>query len=268
LKPGAWLAPVVAAALAGAAGAQTPAVDPFPKAAASYLVQVQGKTVWSHRADRALAPASLTKIMTALLVLESGKPLDDVVTVGAGAQKETGTRLGLRAGEKMRAGDLLAAALLQSANDACLALAEHAAGSKAAFVARMNARARELGMARTHFTNPCGHDGAQHRSSARDVAVLTEAALAQPFFAEIVTLVSFRVTTLGGRAFELENKNELIGRYDGAVGVKSGYTPGAGKCLVALARRGGTTVLLVMLDAPNRWWDAVAMLDRAFAEAR
>ena len=261
---------MLAAALAGGAAAarSSEPADPFPTLAASYLVQVQGKTLWSHRADAALLPASLTKIMTALLVLESGRPLDEVVTVSAAAAKETGTRLGLRAGEKMRAGDLLAAALLASANDACLALAEHVGGGKAAFVERMNARARALGMTRTHFTNACGHDEPKHRASARDLAVLAGAALRQPFLAEIVALVRFRVATLGGRAFDLENKNELIGRYDGAVGVKSGWTPGAGKCVVALARRNGVTVLLVLLGAPNRWWDAVAVLDRAFAEAR
>lgn len=266
MKLRSWLAPVLLAALASST-AVAQSADPFPKIAASYLVQVQGRTVWLHRADRALAPASLTKIMTALLFLESGKPLDGVVTISANAQRATGSRLRLRAGEQMRAGDLLAVTLLQSANDACLALAEHVAGDKARFAERMNVRARELGMRQTHFTNPCGHDDAKHRSTARDLAVLTEAALRQPLFAELIMRVDFRVTTLGGRRFDLENKNELVGRYDGAVGVKSGYTPQAGKCLVALARRNGVTVLLVLLNAPNRWWDAVAMFDRAFAEA-
>jgi D-alanyl-D-alanine carboxypeptidase (penicillin-binding protein 5/6) len=205
--------------------------------------------------------------MTALLFLESGKPLDGVVTISANAQRATGTRLRLRAGEQLRAGDALAATLLQSANDACLALAEHVGGDEARFTERMNRRARELDMARTHFTNPCGHDEPAHRSSAGDLALLSEAALRQPLFAELVARVDFPIRTLGGRQFDLENKNELVGRYPGAIGIKSGYTPQAGKCLIALARRNGMTVLLVLLNAPNRWWDAEAVLDRAFAEA-
>ena len=255
-------------ATAGGVAAAAPAEDPFPGGAVAYLVQVDGNTHWSRGADRALAPASLTKIMTALLFIESGKPLDGVVKVSANAQREGGSRLGLKAGERMRAGDVLAAMLLRSANDACLALAEHMAGNKTRFAQLMNRRARELGLTRTHFTNPCGHDEPRHRSSARDLAVLAGAAMAHPLFAELVSTVNLRVATLEGRPFELENKNELVGRYPGAIGIKSGFTPGAGKCLVALARRDGVTVLLVVLNGTNRWWDSVAALDRAFAEAK
>ncbi len=270
MQPRACLAAILLAALAGAASsAQTAASlpDPFPEVAASYVVQVQGSTVWSHRPDRSLPPASLTKIMTALLFLESGKPLNGVVTISANAQRATGTRLKLRAGEQLLAGDALAATLLESANDACLALAENVAGDEARFTERMNRRARELGMAHTHFTNACGHDGPAHRSSAGDLVLVSAAAMRQPLFAELVATVDFPIRTLRGRRFDLENKNELVGRYPGAVGIKSGYTPRAGKCLIALARRNGVTVVLVFLNAPNRWWDAHAVLDRAFAQA-
>lgn len=229
------------------------------------MVEARGKVLWSHRAERPLPPASLTKIMTALVFLESGMPLDGVVTVSANAQRATGSRLRLRAGEQMRAGDALSATLLPSANDACLALAEHVAGSGAQFAARMNLRARSLGMTRTHFTNPCGHDHPKHLSTARDLALLAAAAMRQPAFAALVGTVNLRVATLGGRSFELENKNELVGRYPGAIGVKSGFTPRAGKCLVAVAVRDGVTVMLVLLNGPNRWWDSAATLDRAFA---
>jgi D-alanyl-D-alanine carboxypeptidase (penicillin-binding protein 5/6) len=261
-----WLVLMLAALAAAATGAEPS--KPFPGGAAAYLVEAQGSTLWSHRADRALPPASLTKIMTALLFLESGLPLDGVVPVSASAQRATGARLRLRAGEQMRARDVLAALLLQSANDACLALAEHVAGTTERFVAAMNRRAHELGLARTHFTNPCGHDGPEHRSSPRDLAELTKAAMRQPVFAELVQTVELRVVTLGGRAFELENTNELVGRYPGAVGVKSGYTARAGKCLIALAHKDGVTVLLVVLNAQDRWWDSAALLDRAFEQAR
>jgi D-alanyl-D-alanine carboxypeptidase (penicillin-binding protein 5/6) len=231
-------------------------------------VQVDGRPVWSRAADRALPPASLTKIMTALVFIESGMPADGVVTVSANAQRAGGTRLGLKAGERLRAGDALAATMLSSANDACLALAEHVAGDKMGFARLMNRRAGELGLARTHFTNPCGHDEPRHRSSARDLAVLATAAMSNKRFAELAGTVELQMATLGGRRFSLENKNELLGRYPGTVGVKSGFTPGAGKCLVALAKRDGVSVLLVVLNGSNRWWDSTAALDRAFAEAK
>jgi D-alanyl-D-alanine carboxypeptidase (penicillin-binding protein 5/6) len=244
------------------------AESPFPDGAAAYLVEVDGKPLWSRDADRPLPPASLTKTMTVLLLLESGIPLDSVATVSRRAAAATGTRLRLKPGERMRVRDLVTAALLDSANDACLALAERAAGSEAAFVSTMNRRARQLGLAHTHFTNACGHDDPTHRSSARDLAEIARVALRQPVFAETVGLVRGHVETLEGRSWDLVNTNELVGRYPGAVGVKTGYTPNAGKCLVALVQREGVTVMLVALNAPNRWWDSVALLDRAFATAR
>ncbi len=239
--------------------------DPFPYEAASYLVAVDGRTVWARRPDVRLPPASLTKIMTAMLVIERGR-LDEVVTVGRAAAEETGTRLGLAPGDRLRAGDLLAATLLGSANDAGRALAEHVAGSERRFVERMNARARALGMRDSHFANATGHDHKGLYSTARDLALLAEAALGNDIFSSLVATVRMTVRTVDGkRTFTFENKNEMVGRYRGVVGVKSGYTQGAGPCLVALAERGRTRVLLVMLNAPNRWWDAVAMLDSAFA---
>ncbi|MFN0299488.1 MAG: D-alanyl-D-alanine carboxypeptidase family protein [Burkholderiales bacterium] len=256
--------------LAGLAGAAASAASdkPFPGGAAAYLVEAQGRTLWSREADRTLPPASLTKIMTALLFLESGLPLDGAVTMSANVQRATGTRLRLRAGEQMRTRDVLAAMLLYSANDACLALAEHVAGSKVRFAESMNARAHALNLTQTHFTNPCGHDEPKHRSSVRDLATLTRVAMRQPVFAELVGTVDVRVSTLGGRAFHIENKNEIVGRYEGAIGVKSGFTPRAGNCLVALVERDGVSVLLVVLNAPNRWWDTTAVLDRAFEQMR
>lgn len=248
--------------------AAAPGDPPFPGGVAAYLVEVQGRTAWSHDADRALPPASLTKVMTALLVLESGVPLDDAVTASTAAARASGTSLRLRAGEQMRVHDLLAAALLKSANDACLVLAERVAGTEAKFVAAMNRRAGELGLTHTHFSNACGFDTPGHRSSARDLAVLARAALRQPTFAELVKTVTRTVRTLGGRTFELSNGNEIVGRYPGAIGVKTGFTAHAGKCLIALVQRDGVSVLLVVLNAPNRWWDSTAMLDRAFETPR
>jgi D-alanyl-D-alanine carboxypeptidase (penicillin-binding protein 5/6) len=256
------------AALAIATGAAAAPEDRFPKAASAYLVAIDGEVAWARHADEPRPPASLTKIMTALLVLEKGWDEDARVPVSARAAAETGSRLGLRAGESMRAGDALTAMLLRSANDACVALAEHAAGTEAAFVRAMNARAKEMGLSGTRFENACGHDGAGHRSTASDLRRLAEAALAHPEFRSRVALRSATVRTTGGRVFQVDNGNLLIGSCRGASGVKTGFTAKAGKCLVALAERDGVRVLLVLLDAPDRWWTAAALLEEAFDAAR
>ena len=239
--------------------------DPFPKVAASYLVKVNSKTLWVHNPNRKLPPASLTKIMTALIILEK-VGLDEVVIVSKRAAKETGSVIGLRAGDKMKVRDLLAACLIQSANDASYALAEYAGGSKEGFVRLMNARADKMGLVDTHWTNPCGHSEKNHYSTANDLAILAETALKNPTFSKLVSFTRGRISTVNEkRTFKIENKNELIGRYPGAIGVKSGWTSKAGKCLIALACRNGTKVLLILLNAPNRWWDAEMILNKAFA---
>ena len=250
----------------GATAARVEAAgDPFGNVAAAYLVNVDGRELWSRNPDRRLAPGSLTKMMTGLLVLERADP-GQVATVSPEASRETGTRLGLDAGDRMLVIDLLAAALLGSANDACHALADHVAGNEKNFVALMNARAREMGLSRTRFANACGHDAPGLYSTARDLARLAETAMGNPVFAKIAGIVGGGVSTAdGGKMYPIENKNELIGRYRGALGVKTGFTGSAGKCLVALAERGGKRVLLVLLNAPDRWWKAEEILDAAFA---
>jgi D-alanyl-D-alanine carboxypeptidase (penicillin-binding protein 5/6) len=248
--------------VAGQAAVRTP--DPFPQSARAYLVQVGGTTVWSHQADQSLPPASLTKIMTALLVLERTN-LNAVVTVAPSVAAETGSRMHLRPGDKLRVRDLLAAMLIESANDAAHALAAHVAGSEARFAAIMNERAARLGMKNTHFTNSAGHHHPDHYSTASDLLRLTEAALARPMFRELVSKVRYQVRTVDGkRRFKLENSNKLLPKYDGMVGVKTGYTPEAGRCLIALAERDGVEVLIVLLRAKDRWNLATRMLDTAF----
>lgn len=242
--------------------------DPFPGFEASaYLVQVDGATLWQRNQDLRLPPASLTKIMTALIALRRTR-LEEVAVVSSAAARETGSRLGLRQGEQIRAGFLIAATLLQSANDACHALADQVSGSEAAFVELMNREARDLGMTGTHFENACGHDHAGHYSTARDLARLTEAALKDPVFSELVSTVSLDISTRGGqRVFHLENRNELLGRYPGTMGVKTGFTKQAGKCVIAFVEREGRRVLFVVLNATDRWWGSTEVLDAAFAYA-
>jgi serine-type D-Ala-D-Ala carboxypeptidase (penicillin-binding protein 5/6) len=238
--------------------------SPFANPPSSYLLQVNGRTVREINPDSRRAPASLTKIMTALIVLEKCRP-DEVVTVSRRAARETGSRIGLRRGDRLTVRDLLAAALIASANDAARALAEHTSGSQKAFVALMNTRARALKLQNTRYTNACGHDDPGLYSSAHDLSILAERALQQPLFADIVATRSMRITTVkGGRSFQLKNVNRLIGRYPGALGVKTGTTPKAGQCLVALAKRNDRKVLLVIMNSRHRWQTAPAMLDAAF----
>lgn len=244
----------------GVAAAASPFADP-----PSYLLQINGRTYREKNPNLRRPPASLTKIMTALVVL--GKcDLKEVVTVSASAARETGSRIGLRRGQRLTVRDLLAATLIASANDAARALADHAGGNQKAFVALMNARARTLKLQNTRFSNACGHDHAGLYSSAHDLAILSELALRNPIFADLVSRRVMRISTQkGGRSFYLKNKNRLIGRYPGARGVKTGTTPNAGQCLVALAERDDRKVLLVMMRSRNRWRTAPAMLDAAFA---
>jgi D-alanyl-D-alanine carboxypeptidase (penicillin-binding protein 5/6) len=263
-----WLL-AVCAALLGAAGALAGVIasDPFAQVAQAYLVEIDGSLVWHKNAQQKLAPASLTKLMTALLAIET-LGIDTVVTVDAEAARETGSALGMHKGEHWAVKDLLAATLLASANDACRALADRLGGDQTHFVQSMNQRAQRMGLRNTHFANACGHDAPGHYSSAADLRVLARTVMQKPFLAELVAQSQAQISSLNGaRNFIFGNKNELVGRYEGALGIKTGTTPKAGKCLIVQARRGVHTVLLVLLAGKDRWWDATDILDIAFARA-
>jgi D-alanyl-D-alanine carboxypeptidase (penicillin-binding protein 5/6) len=241
--------------------------DPFPQVADAYLVEINGAVIWNRQPAKHFPHASLTKLMTALLALEKNR-LEEVASVSPAATLETGTRLNLKAYERFRARDLLTATLLHSANDACHALAAHLAGNEMAFVKQMNRRAQQLGLSGTHFQNACGHDAPGHYSTARDLARLAHELLKHPQMLPLTSQASTVITTLEGTQYKISNKNALIGRYDGALGLKTGYTDNAGSCLVAYAKRSGHEVLLVMLHGADRWWDAADILDIAFDYAR
>ncbi len=259
-------AAVLAAGLALAAGSPSPLPNPYPDVARAYYVEVDAEPRWGGNADAALPIASLTKLMTALLVAESNA--DDEVTISRAAAAASGSRLGLAAGDRARRGDLLAAMLVRSANDACRALADDAGGSEAAFVARMNARAVRMGLANTRFANACGHDHDDNRASARDVAALARAALAVDAIAADVARHEFAFTTRMGRRYAMRTTNALLGTLEGVHGVKTGWTPRAGRCLVVVAERGGIEVLAVLLAAPDRWWDSAGLVELAFDDVR
>lgn len=253
--------------LGSAANAAVP--DAHPKAARSYLLMRDGEVIAARAPDARRPMASLTKMMTALLLLESGLDLRRVTTVSRAAARETGSRLRLRAGEQMSLDSLLAATVIASSNDACHVIADAVAGSERQFVQRMNLRAAELQLTHTRFTNACGHDAPKHLSSARDMAALALLVMQQPRYAELAAVQAMTVRSLGkrGRGFKLKASNALLGRLPGAVGIKTGTTPGAGECLVALASREHDGqlrwALLVMLDAPQRWIHAHQILDEA-----
>lgn len=241
--------------------------DPYPDVARAYWVELDGKPLWAGQPDRRLPMASLAKLMTALLVAERAD-LETQVTISRNAQRESGSRLGLRAGDTARAGDLLVATLVRSANDSCRALADWQGGDQGRFVAMMNARAAKLGLRNTRFADACGHDAPTQYSSVRDLATLARAAMKQQAIVDAARLPEFRFRSGAGRTYSFRNTNALIGRYEGARGLKTGYTPGAGRCLIALADRDGHEVLAVLLHAPERWWDSVGLLELAFDEAK
>ena len=259
---------VLATLAASAAQASEPTVDLFPRAAAGYLVAINGKPRWARAPDSPRPPASLTKVLTALVLLEDDWQPHAEVVVSARAGHASGARLGLRAGDRAYAAELLEAMLVASANDACLALAEAAAGSARAFVERMNRRAAAIGMSSSHFEDPCGFDQPRQVTTPSDLLLLTEVALSRPAFAQAIAQERGEVHTLGGRRLPYATSNLLLGRLDGARGVKTGQTSNAGRCLIGLATRGTTQVIIVLLDAPDRWWTAAVLIEEAFRAAQ
>jgi len=254
----------------GATGApaavQTSPTDAFAGAAAAYLVELDGTPLWAAAPERQLPPASLTKLMTALVVDADTRP-DAIVTVSARAAGAGGARMGLKAGMRLAVTELMAGLLLRSANDACLALAEQVAGTEAHFVERMNAQAKAWQLGDTHFVNACGFDAPGQYASARDIAALARRVVATPRLASLVALPRYSARTVDGRTFALRSTNALLGFVPGLKGVKTGYTQRAGRCLAGYAERDGHTVLVVLLGANDRWWDAVAMFEQAFGRA-
>jgi len=207
-----------------------------------------------------MSPASLTKIMSALVILERGQ-LDDFVTISPNAARAHKTHLRMKAGQVFRLDDLLKAMLIMSANDACLAAVEHVGGNEAQFVALMNDKAEALGLADTHFSNGCGFDNPDHYSTAEDLAALSIIALDQPIFRQLVREERAIITPISGhRAYVLHNTNRLLGRIPGVEGIKTGFTSKAGRCLIAKVSQNGNDLLLVILNSKRRWNTATNLI--------
>ncbi len=219
-----------------------------------------GRTLYEFGASKRLSPASLTKIMSALVILEYGN-LDDQVVVSSRAARAHKIRLGLKAGQVFRLEDLLKAMLIVSANDACLAAVEHVGGDEEQFVLLMNAKARALGLTDTHFNNGCGFDAPDHYSTAEDLAKLSEIALQHPVFKQLVRMErEIIIPVNGNRPYLLRNTNRLLGTVPGVEGVKTGFTSKAGRCLVAKVSQDGRDLLLVLLNAKRRWTTALSLI--------
>lgn len=224
------------------------------------------RVVYEKNATRRHPMASTTKIMTALVALENTSPTDEVIIAPEAAGIE-GSSIYLKAGEHQTMENLLYALLLESANDAAAAIAIHTAGSIAAFADMMNARAAELGLIDTHFTNPHGLSDPEHYTTALDLARITAAAMENETFRAIVSTKHKVITTDGGAgARSLSNHNRLLRSYEDCVGVKTGFTKISGRCLVSAAERDGMLLIAVTLDAPDDWRDHTAMLDYGFSQ--
>lgn len=234
-------------------------------AVSAVLIEAEtGTVLYEKNADEQRAMASTTKIMTAILTIEAGD-LDSEFTVDTMAIMVEGTTMGLREGDRVSRRDLLYGILLPSGNDAANAAAVSVSGSISAFVKLMNAKAAELGLTNTHFATPSGLDAQGHYTTARELAMLTAYAMRNEVFREIVKRQSAEVE-FGNPPYRrtLYNSNKMLRRYEGAIGVKTGFTDNARRCLVSAAERDGVTLIAVTLNAGDDWNDHTKMLDYGF----
>lgn len=266
---------LAAVLLAGMLPRRAAAVDLNLNAKSALLMDVAtGTVLYEKECHERLAPASVTKVMTMLLIMEAlddGRiHLEDQVTASEAAAAKGGSQIYLKAGETMPVSDMLKSIAVSSANDCACAMAELIAGSESVFVEQMNQRAAELGMADTHFVNCTGLDDSKeaenHRTSAYDIALMSRQLL--KYHPDIKKYTTIWMDTVRGGTFGLSNTNKLIRFYSGATGLKTGFTSGAGYCLSATAKREGMELIAVVMgceSAQKRTADCKALLDYGFA---
>ncbi|WP_243643743.1 D-alanyl-D-alanine carboxypeptidase family protein [Tepidibacillus fermentans] len=229
-----------------------------------------GEILFEKNMDKPMYPASVTKIMTVILALEKGN-LDDIVTVSKNAATQDGTRIYLVEGEKVRLKDLVYGALLNSGNDAAVAIAEHFGGSVESFVEMMNEKAKVLGMKNTHFANPSGLPNPNHVTSAYDMSLLAMYALKNPVFREIASSKTYDAKWIGNNVHAfIQNHNRLLWDYPFATGMKTGYTVAARSTIVASANKDGRELIAVVLKSDPRafYKDAEQLLDYGYQKTR
>lgn len=242
----------------------------MPKLSASGMILLDmrsGDVLLARNPDERRLIASLTKIMTALLILENHSP-KEFVTVPPIAESIHGSTLGLLPGQRFTVGALLKGLLLPSANDVAYTLAIFHARSVGTFVQEMNERAQTLGLKNTHFTNPAGLDNEQQYSTPRDLAWLTAAALKHPDFRTIVGMRTATIFSEDGKVYDLRNTNELLHYNQNVFGVKTGTTDAAKECLVILFSSHGRLYLLVLLGSHDRYTDSLYVLQAVDAAAQ
>ncbi|MBQ7646733.1 MAG: D-alanyl-D-alanine carboxypeptidase [Clostridia bacterium] len=236
-------------------------------AKSAILADAESLCVFYHKAPKERAGmASTTKIMTGLLAIEN-LPFEKTVTVPEEAVGVEGSSIYLEKGEKMSVGSLVYGLLLESGNDAAVALACAVSGSTEAFVRLMNKKAAELGMKNTNFANPHGLSSDMHYTTAEDLLILSASALKNSTFEKVVS-TGKAVFTDGEKTRYYYNHNKLLGRYEGMTGVKTGYTKSTGRCLVTAAKRNGVYLIAVTLNAPDNLNDHIKMLDHGFKTAK
>lgn len=241
----------------------------MPKIDSRYAVVLDRKSkavLCGKKEEARTKMASTTKIMTALIVIENTN-LSNIVEVSKKAAATGGSTLKLRAGDKVSVQDLLYGLMLRSGNDAAVALAEYVAGSVPEFAKLMNEKAQELGLTNTHFETPHGLDSEGHYTTPYELALLADYALNNKVFANIVKIKSCNIT-INGINRTIGNTNELLGNLDGVYGVKTGFTNGAGRCLVTAIKRGDLDVICVVLGADTkkiRTMDSIKLIEYTFA---
>ncbi len=251
------------------AGAEAEPKAPVLKAQSAILMDAKtGDVLYGHHIHKHLAPASTTKIMTAILAIESNR-LDEKATVSTKAAGTGGSSMHLFASQSLTLHELVTGLLMRSGNDAAVAIGEHLAGSEEAFVEQMNGKARLLGALNTQFRNPHGLTASGHYSTAFDLAWMTRYALQKPAFAAIVATRETTIEWLDRRGKEkdvhLRNTNKLLWMLEDADGVKTGTTGEAGPCLVSSATRGNQRLIAVVLHDHSRWQDSMALLQYGFS---
>lgn len=230
-----------------------------------------GRIIYQKEADLRLPPASTTKVVTAILALESGRKLNESLTVSKEATRVPASKLHLRPGQSLTIEELLYSIMLSSANDSSMVLAEGIGGSVSRFADRMTQKAHEIGAKNSHFTNPHGLTAPDHYSTARDMATLFRYAMTNATFREIVQTRFSSVNTTAvvqkkvvPRRIAVRNHNRLLWGYDGALGGKTGYTQAAQRCYVGAVQRNGRTLIVSILGARDLWGDTKRLLEYGF----
>ncbi len=239
--------------------------EPAISAETAVLIDAaSGKVLYDRRMNAHMYPASTTKILTAMIALEQLDP-ETEVEVSENAVNQEGSSIYLKVGEKIKLKDLLYGMMLRSGNDSAVAAAEAAGGSVESFAEIMNERVQSLGLKNSHFVNPSGLQDENHYSSAYDLAMITREAFKNELFKEIVSAKTYQAEREGTDSYKyFYNKNKTVFQYEGATGVKIGYTIAAGRCLVASARHEGTELIAVVLNDHDWFEDAYKLMDYGF----